>query len=717
MSTTPAPSRTPYASGRSAAGWSDVTIGIIAALPVEGAAMAALITNPVAVRVDGDPNDYRVGHLDSLEPARPHRVVLTTMVQDNTRNAATTCTDLLRTFPGIRCVIMTGIAGGVPSLARPERHVRLGDVVVAVDGVVDYAHVRERCGTEEPRRPVPGVSIELIHAAVRLQEMAYQGRAPQWSRWLKPSQEQPMAVFARPPASTDQLHYGDTLIDHPPLNASGHDKGRPKIHYGRIGCADVLLLDEKRRDHLAARHDVLAFEMEAAGIAAGAAGHGVGWFMVRGIVDYCNVHKTDRWHPYASLAAAGCVRGLLAECRPFPIWRKAPGSGVIALLPDHELDRLIELLDRLPELDLQAISRVALGWLTPLPESPPATLYELFTYLADLNAGADHVPPALALAEEIAVQIEHRLRAQLRRWIDQMAERLQILEVMRRHRALVEERRQRQQTASQEMPPVQPCLVIQIEGDGIDRERCEVRYWIQRRSAGWHPEPGDPRKTTFRRVELAMQAAIRHAETAWRDNNGPVGIEFLLPTELLHQAVEWWETELEAPTPTPLCLDYPVVVRSLDRMRAVYRHRVWANRWRAMWRHSPGHRPYWGRIGVTHADLGQWNARLRDDENITTVVLSASPKHEAGREELQSALNAGVPVILWDRRTPVEPDTARLIGRVARGDPTQLPHRIRALRTEAATALPDEQRRHLGWHLALLWDDPNRTVDDGRPQP
>jgi hypothetical protein len=476
------------------------------------------------------------------------------------------------------------------------------------------------------------------------------------------------------------------------------------------------MVNEGIRDELAARHNILAFEMEAAGVAAGVAGRGIGWFMVRGIVDYCDGHKNDLWHPYASLSAAGCVRALLAECRPFPVWRMAPGSGVIALLPDHELDRLMNLLNQARELDVQEIWRAAMGRLTPLPESP-GTLSQLAAYLAGLNAGADRIPPALAFAEEVAARVEHRLGAQLRGWIDQMTERLQIVEVMRQHRMRAEERRQRQPPAAEQTAPVRPCLLIQIERDGIDRERCEVRYWIQRRSESWHPEPGDPRQTTFRQIELVLQAAIQHAETAWRDNNGPVEVELLLPTELLHKAVEWWHIELEAPAPTPLCLDYPVVVRSLDRMRAAYRHRVWANRWRAMWRHPPGHRLYWGRVHAGDVDLDQWNARLRDNQDLTTVVLSTSSQHEVGHDELQSALNAGIPVILWDRRIPLEPDATHLLARIVQGAPAELPHRIRALRAEAARLPPAERQRHPGRHLALLWDDPNRNVYDGGPQP
>jgi nucleoside phosphorylase len=696
--------------------WWDVTIGIIAALPVEGAAMAALISNPLPVRFPEDPNDYQVGHLESAEQGRPHRVALTTMPQDNTRIAAMTCTDMLRTFTGIRCVVMTGIAGGVPALEHPERHVRLGDVVVAVDGIVDYGHVRQGEGVPEPRRPVHGISMDVVRAVRQLQQRLYSGELPEWDRWLAPAYDRPMAVFARPPASADRLHVHDQLVDHPALSASGHVTGRPKIHFGKIGSADVLVVNEHVRDELAARHGVLALEMEAAGVADGVAGRGVGWFLVRGIVDYCDRYKNDRWHSYASLTAAGCVREVLRECRPFPVWRMTPGSGVIALLPDHELDRLTNLLEEVRELDVQDVWHTAIGGLTSLPTSAPGTPAQLAAYLAELNAGLDQVPPALAFVEEVAARVEHGLAAKLRGWIDKAAERLQIVEVMRGHRAATERRRQGRQPAA-DRPVVRPCLLIQIESDGIDQDRCELRYWVQRRSDDWHPEPGDTQRITFREVELAIQTAIQHAESLWRDNNGPVEIELLLPTDLLHKAVEWWHIELAEPAPTPVCLDYPVVVRSLDRMRAAHRHRVWANRWRAMWRHPPGHRLYWGRVSAADTDLGQWNARLREDPELTTVVLSASPQEALGRDELRSALNAGIPVILWDRRAALQPDVARLMENLAQGDPTELPHHIRVLRSAAAVLPPAEQERHPGRHLALLWDDPGRIIEERRVQP
>lgn len=691
--------------------WSDVTIGIIAALPVESAAMSTLISEPVTARIPQDPSQYRIGHLASADPDRPHRVVLTTMPEDNTRNAATTCTNMLRSFPRLRSVILTGIAGGVPTPEDPEHHVRLGDVVIAVDGVVDIGHTRQGRGAAEPRRPLGGMSMDMKRAANHLQELAVLDQAMPWHQLLSPAQDRPMAVFARPSADKDVVYRGGRRVPHPSRKESGHPDEIPKVHFGLIASGDMLLVNERVRDDLSARHHVLAIEMEAAGVAASASNHGMPWFVVRGIVDYCDGHKNDHWHRYASLVSAGCVRAILAACPPFPVWRTTAG-GVPALLPEWTLDRLRSLLRQATAVDPGEVWEAATGGLIPLPERS-CTLGEMVALLADRNAGPDHVPPLLALVEQVVVRVEQPLATQLRTWVDNEAEpRTHIGEPLRAYRALAEGSRRGKAAPSGQRPPVRPCLLIQIERDGIDRDLCEVRYWIQRRAQTWQPEASALRQTSFQEVERVMEDAIRHAEAIWQglDEGDAVEIELLLPTDLLHLAVEWWCTELEAPAPTPLCLDYPVVVRSLDRMRAAHRHRVWANRWRTLWQPPPGHRVFWGRGHAHGDDLGAWNAQLRRDRELTTVVLGSPPHEPAGGDELRSALNAGIPVILWDRRSPLTAEAAALLGRIFEGEPTELAPRIRALRMEAAELGPDERRRHPGYHLALLWDDPDRNV-------
>src|SRR6185369_4511291 len=145
-------------------------------------------------------------------------------------------------------------------------------------------------------------------------------------------------------------------------------------------------------------------------------------------------------------------------------------------------------------------------------------------------------------------------------------------------------------------------------------------------------EPGaDATPTSLRRAERVVADALRRAETAWRESEDPVAVEFLLPTELLHLDVEWWRTELGSAEPSPLCVDYVVTVRSLDRMVAEFRRRVWANRWNALWLEPPAHRLYWGQLATGGVAASAWDAGLRQDNRLTSVVLSAPPLDDGGR--------------------------------------------------------------------------------------
>jgi nucleoside phosphorylase len=331
----------------------EFAIGIISALPVESVAVDMVLDEVGGQPAPGDPHRYRSGRLPSTEPDRPHRVVVAVQTRDGTRGAAAIGTAMLRSFPSLRVLVMCGIAGGVPAPHAPLRHVRLGDVVVATDGVVDYDHVRTVDGVDSPRRPVPGLSATLLRADRELEMKELHGQQP-WRRVLRDAVRR-NAGYARPPDDTDVLFVGGERAPHPAPAASGHAPGRPRIHRGTIGSADRLLRDAAMRDRLAARFRIRAVEMEGSGLAAGADLHDRHWFMVRGIADYCDDNtKNDRWHPYASLAAAAYLRALLAECPPFaepspgaasakPV--RAPGAA-----PAHSADRQRATVEALLEL-------------------------------------------------------------------------------------------------------------------------------------------------------------------------------------------------------------------------------------------------------------------------------------------------------------------------------------------------------------------------------
>jgi nucleoside phosphorylase len=292
------------------------TIGLVTAIPEEFAAMRALLDNHTELDVPLDPAAYVLGSLPSKEDGRNHQTALTLLGETATDAAAAGCTHLLRSFPSVVVVVMVGIAAGIPNPGRPERHVRLGDVVVATQGIIDYGHIRSVANGEQPRRQFPQPSARLVRCADLLKADELAGLRP-WEQWLGHNRPAPLERYGRPQQDILRDAHGRQL-QHPRRNLSGHPRGglMPKVHYGAIGSADISIRDAATRDELAARHGFLALEMEGAGIGRSSFLSGSEWFVVRGVSDYGDGHRDDAWRRYASLTAAAYVRSLLAKCLP-----------------------------------------------------------------------------------------------------------------------------------------------------------------------------------------------------------------------------------------------------------------------------------------------------------------------------------------------------------------------------------------------------------------
>jgi nucleoside phosphorylase len=91
-------------------------------------------------------------------------------------------------------------------------------------------------------------------------------------------------------------------------------RGRDKlaIFTGIIASGDTLVKDPVQRDRIGKSTGALAIEMEGAGLAEAAHGSARQWFLVRGLVDYCDTHKNDVWHGYAAAAAAAVTVTILS---------------------------------------------------------------------------------------------------------------------------------------------------------------------------------------------------------------------------------------------------------------------------------------------------------------------------------------------------------------------------------------------------------------------
>jgi nucleoside phosphorylase len=302
---------------RSPAPRPEPTFGIVTALPEEFAAARFMLAGEQRVNVRGDRANYFVGTLPSTVPDEPHVVVVTLLGETANNAAADGCANLIRSFGTVNCVLMSGIAAGVPRVTEPAKHVRLGDIVVASWGIVDYDHVVDTPGGVSLRQPHPRPSALLTHAVNLLRTGEHMEDRP-WEAHIDAA-VRTHPDFGRPTERTDIVHGtddGTTPLPHPDPARSGHRPGRPKVHYGCIGSADRALRNLSKRDELAAEYDLRAVEMEGTGIGKSSFANGLEWYVVRGVSDYGDLRTGHQWRNYAALVAAAYVKALLGECTP-----------------------------------------------------------------------------------------------------------------------------------------------------------------------------------------------------------------------------------------------------------------------------------------------------------------------------------------------------------------------------------------------------------------
>lgn len=288
-----------------------VAFGIVTALEKEYAAMKVMLDSPVEC-VTPRGRIYWRGQIPA-KGGGTHGIALA-LADQGTAVATHRATLLAEDFTEIEAVLMVGIAGGVPHVAKPDRHVRLGDIVASGEhGVIAYDFVKEHATRLEPRHPPRPPHSGLYQACRRLGSIALEDRFP-WLTHLTRARGLPNSV--RPGADTDWL--ADTAnptqrAEHPPDPDRDRHPGASRVFIGTIACANRLLKNPVHRDQIRDEFDVRAVEMEGFGIAEATWNQSIGYLIIRGICDYCDPHKGDSWQGYAAIVAAAYARAVLEE--------------------------------------------------------------------------------------------------------------------------------------------------------------------------------------------------------------------------------------------------------------------------------------------------------------------------------------------------------------------------------------------------------------------
>jgi nucleoside phosphorylase len=311
-------------------------IAWVAALPIERAAATALL-NHRHEEPDGfdqhanDANAYDWGEVGQ------HNVVIASLPAGvyGTTSAAITASHLLSSLPHIRIGLLVGIGGGIP---RPGRDIRLGDIVVSQPdgqngGVVQYdlgkAKVNqtwERKGSLNMPPPVLLNALGKLQAEHEIEEPKITEllqelirKYPRMKKHYVHQGGENDRLF-----SSDYEHAGGSTCDacdsSQEVERPERETTDPEIHYGTVASGNTLVKDAAVRDIILQKvgEECLCVEMVAAGLM-----NTFPCLVIRGICDYADSHKNDRWQRYAAAVAAafavellGCVRARQLEETP-----------------------------------------------------------------------------------------------------------------------------------------------------------------------------------------------------------------------------------------------------------------------------------------------------------------------------------------------------------------------------------------------------------------
>ena len=275
------------------------TVGIVTILEEEFAAVVSQLENPKSIKLRNDPHAYMLGEVRKHGDSKVVEVLVSKQLHMTPKSAATSATLLLKAFPSIRDVIVAGIGGAIPRPGDVEKDVSLGDVVVSTRaGVVDIDHVTRTVAGSVPRSLLPPPSPNLLGALDRHRQADPRGTLTRRRLVGLASSDH---RFVRPPPSTDVLRAvtGEVV-------RTGGAAAMSRTFPGVVASGGSLLRDPVERDRIGSATGALVIEMEGAGVAEAAWTLGRGYFLVRGLTDYCDDHKNDAWHWYAA-AAAACV--------------------------------------------------------------------------------------------------------------------------------------------------------------------------------------------------------------------------------------------------------------------------------------------------------------------------------------------------------------------------------------------------------------------------
>lgn len=301
----------------------DYTIGWISPLEVDLIAALEMLDEKHGKlpQFPADPNVYHFGSIAG------HNIIVVGLQRPGNSEAAIVTARMRITFPNIRLNLLVGIGGGVP-VRTEQGMIRLGHIVVSkpvgqYSGTVQYERGKSevggflRYGFLPPPPPVLLLAAQSLaaHRARKRQDPLIENiqridtNDPRLHRYRYPGADKDvlsptMYHHGQESISCVESVYDCDMRQRIPKN-SVSDIPDILVHRGTIASGEFPVINGEERDQIGKQYGALCFEREAAG-----ASNSFPCLVIRGISDYCDSHQDNRWHGFASAAAAAYAREL-----------------------------------------------------------------------------------------------------------------------------------------------------------------------------------------------------------------------------------------------------------------------------------------------------------------------------------------------------------------------------------------------------------------------
>ncbi|MFP5273066.1 VMAP-C domain-containing protein [Coleofasciculus sp.] len=180
--------------------------------------------------------------------------------------------------------------------------------------------------------------------------------------------------------------------------------------------------------------------------------------------------------------------------------------------------------------------------------------------------------------------------------------------------------------------------------------------------------------------------------------------EFFLPRQLLNHEVDRWEIEISEDLLIPLGVECSVVVRSEERLSSNYCLKK--KKWQRLKRLN--HYPSSKLVASGDCAWNQLYVELRKDD-ILGCTLAKVPQPMGKESVFNVILGTAIPLAIWVRCNLAHLNCAKELNQLLECCISELPTMIQGKRAAAFSSHPHLRGLHIGSHLSLMWEDPERV--------